>query len=193
MAACCLVFEQKHLHQLQIFLGGRLFKGSGKGSKQIEYCGKNGEALTTAEGLALRKMVEKQARDKQLVRIPFNQMTVDLMKRHNVTILSLAEATGISPETIKNMRNDPDRVFDIRELVAFCIALHLPPDISEEYINTSLSKYRNTTDMELYRYALTQWYMQPLPIVNRKLVEAGAVPLTNLVDGFDEKGVRIDA
>ena len=47
--------------------------------------------------------------------------------------------------------------------------------------------------MELYRYTLTQWYMQPLPIVNRKLVEAGAVPLTNLVDGFDENGVRIDA
>ncbi len=193
MAACCLVFEEKHLHQLQIFLGGRLFKGSGKRSKQIEYCGKNGEAVTTAEGLALRKMVEKQARDKQLVKIPFNQMTVDLMKRHNVTILSLAEATGISPETIKNMRNDPDRVFDIRELVAFCIALHLPPNISEEYINASLSKYRNTTDMELYRYALTQWYMQPLPIVNRKLVEAGAVPLTNLVDGFDENGIKIDA
>ena len=48
-------------------------------------------------------------------------------------------------------------------------------------------------DMELYKYALMQWYSEPVAIVNRKLVEAGAPPLTNLVDGFDENGIKIDA
>lgn len=47
--------------------------------------------------------------------------------------------------------------------------------------------------MELYKYALIQWYSLPIPIVNRKLVEAGAPPLTNLVDGFDENGIKIEA
>ena len=47
--------------------------------------------------------------------------------------------------------------------------------------------------MELYKYTLMQWYSQPVAIVNRKLVVAGASPLTNLVDGFDENGVKIDA
>ena len=193
MAACCLVFVERYQHKIQMLLGGRLFKSPGKGNKKIEYCGKNGEAVTTAEGLALRKMLEKQAREMQIVKKTFNQMTVDLMKKHKFTVISLAEATGMSPDTIKNMRNDPDRIFDIRELVAFCIALHLPPEVSSEYINASLSKYRNTTDMELYKYALMQWYTLPLPVVNRKLVEAAAVPLTNLVDGYDENGVRIEA
>ena len=193
MSACCLVFEEKYLHKLQVLLGGRLLKSPGKGSKCVQYRGKNGEAVTTAEGLALRKMVEKQAREMQVVRKTFNQMTVDLMKKHRFTVPSLAEATGMSPDTIKNLRNDPDRVFDIRELVAFCIALHLPPDVSDEYINASLSKFRNSIDMELYKYALKQWYTLPVPVVNRKLVEAGAVPLTNYVDGYDENGIRIDA
>ena len=98
-----------------------------------------------------------------------------------------------SPETIKHMRTNPERIFDLRQLVAFCIALHLPPEESMEYINASLSKFRDTTDMELYKYALIQWYSLPIPIVNRKLVEAGAPPLTNLVDGFDENGIKIEA
>lgn len=193
MAACCLVFEEKYLHKLRVLLGGRLLKNPEKGSKRVQYCGKNGEAATTAEGLALRKMLEKQAREMQTVKKTFNQMTVDLMKSHRFTVPALAEATGMSPDTIKNLRNDPDRVFDIRELVAFCIALHLPPDVSNEYINASLSKFRSSIDMELYKYALKQWYTLTVPVVNRKLVEAGAVPLTNYVDGYNENGVRIDA
>jgi len=30
-----------------------------------------------------------------------------------------------------------------------------------------------------------------VPAVNRKLVEAGARPLTNLVDGYDENGMKM--
>ena len=72
-----------------------------------------------------------------------------------------------------------------------CIALHLPPEISRRYISISPSKLLKTLDMKLYEYALTQWYLQPLPVVNRLLVEAGAQPLTNLVDGYDENGIRM--
>ncbi len=193
MAACCLVFEEKHLHNIQVLLSGRLFKGTVKGSKQIEYCGQNGEAVTTAEGLALRKMLEKQARDMHIIKKSFNELTVELMEKRKFSTRTLADASGLSPETIKHMRTNPERIFDIRQLVAFCIALHLPPEVSMEYINASLSKFRDTTDMELYKYALIQWYSLPIPIVNRKLIEAGAPPLTNFVDGFDENGIKIDA
>lgn len=124
------------------------------------------------------------------VTITFNQMTKNLMKSKGYSTLKLSIETGISEETIKNMRNDPYRVFDVRELVAFCIALHLPPEVSEEYIDASLTKFKDTTDMLLYRYALRNWYMLPLEVVNRKLVEAGVVPLTNRVEGFTEDGVR---
>ena len=64
--------------------------------------------------------------------------------------------------------------------------------ISDMYIDESLSKFSNTVDMGLYKYALREWYTLPVPVVNRKLVEAGAIPLTNYVDGFDEDGVMIE-
>ena len=79
----------------------------------------------------------------------------------------------------------------ISEIVAFCIGLHLPPDVSGEYIRTGPSKFLDTTDMALYRYALEMWWKLPVPAVNRKLVEAGARPLTNLVDGYDENGMKM--
>lgn len=40
-------------------------------------------------------------------------------------------------------------------------------------------------------YETADGYLQPLPVVNRLLVEAGAQPLTNLVDGYDENGIRV--
>ena len=46
--------------------------------------------------------------------------------------------------------------------------------------------------MRLYRYALKEWYMLPVAEVNRRLVEMGVNPLTNLVDGYDENGVKIE-
>jgi hypothetical protein len=45
--------------------------------------------------------------------------------------------------------------------------------------------------MRLYQYARMQWYNEDVAVVNRRLVEAGAEPLTNLVDGYDENGARI--
>ena len=69
-----------------------------------------------------------------------------------------------------------------------CIAMHLPPAISMEYIRISPSKFQTTVEMKLYEYTLHQWYMLTVAEVNRKLVEMDAQPLTNLVDGFDENG-----
>ena len=97
----------------------------------------------------------------------------------------------MSEETIRNMRSDPERVFPIEGIVAFCIALHLSPETSRAYITASPSKFLNNTDMKLYQYALAQWYDLPVSVVNRRLVEAGAKPLTSLVDGYDENGVRM--
>ena len=121
----------------------------------------------------------------------FNEMTVDLMKQKKMTIQKLADETGLTEETIKNLRNDPQRVFQINEIVAFCIGLHLPPEVSEEYIKCGPSKFLDTTDMGLYRYALKMWWKLPVPMVNRRLVEAGARPLTNYVEGYDENGVKM--
>ena len=72
-------------------------------------------------------------------------------------------------------------------------ALHsiFPPAVSRDYINASPSKFQDGIDMMLYQYGLNNWYNDPVEVVNRKLVEAGAKPLTNLVDGDGEDGVKL--
>ena len=100
---------------------------------------------------------------------------------------------GGSPATQAGLllRNRPNIIFPIQEIVAVCIAMHLPPAISMEYIRISPSKFQTTVEMKLYEYALIQWYMRPVAEVNRLLVEAEVQPLTNLVDGFDENGWKV--
>ena len=193
MGECCLVFREEYSNIIERFVNGVLLKttGQGKGRKQVKYVGANGEAVTTEAGLQLRKQMEMQMREEAKFEKSFNDYTVELMDVRNVTVGALAEATGLSDHTIKNMRNKADIMFPIQEIVAVCIALHLPPEISRRYISISPSKLLKTLDMKLYEYALTQWYLQPLPVVNRLLVEAGAQPLTSLVDGYDENGIRM--
>lgn len=193
MGECCLVFREEYSNIIERFVNGVLLKttGQGKGRKQVKYVGANGEAVTTEAGLQLRKQMEMQMREEAKFDMNFNDFTVDLMDKRNVTVGALAEATGLSDHTIKNMRNKADIMFPIQEVVAVCIALHLPPEVSRRYIRVSPSKLLKTIDMKLYEYALTQWYLQPLAVVNRLLVEAGAQPLTNLVDGYDENGIRV--
>ena len=58
-------------------------------------------------------------------------------------------------------------------------------------VEASPSKFGSSDEMLAYKYALDTWYMEPVAVVNRRLVEAGAPPLTSLVDGFDESGRRL--
>ena len=40
--------------------------------------------------------------------------------------------------------------------------------------------------MNLYRYAMIAWNGLSVAEVNRKLLECGAAPLTNLIEGYNE-------
>ena len=192
MGECCLVFRQEYENTIVRLVNGILRKDtSGRGKKRIQYVGVNGESPVTKEGMGLRRQIEKQRALKNALEMSFNDMTVKLMEKRKVTVSELAERTGLSDHTIKNMRNVSDIMFPIQEIVAVCIALHLDPGTSEVYIAKGPSKFLDTTEMYMYQYALQQWYEDPLPVVNRKLVEAGFKPLTDLVDGYDENGVRI--
>ena len=193
MNECCLVFKETYTNAFFLLVNGIIAKnlGSTKGRKRIQYVGKNGESPLTEEGLQLRRQIEKQVAEQAMVEMSFNDMTVKLMDQRKVSVEMLAEKTGLSVDTIKRLRNKPDIAFPIQTIVAVCIALHLYPQTSGEYIRRSPTKLTNTVEMKLYEYALSQWYSMDVPEVNKRLVEAGVQPLTPLVEGYDEDGVRI--
>ena len=193
MGECCLIFRTDYENVVVRLVNGVLQKDVswGKGRKKIRYVGVNGESPVTEEGRELRRQIERQMADKAVIDMNFNDMTVKLMEKRRLSVNKLAELTGLSDDTIKKMRNRLDIQFPIREVVAVCIAMHLPPPSSEPYINKCPSKFLDSVEMRLYEYALNQWYMDPVPEVNRRLVEAGVLPLTPLVEGFDENGLKI--
>lgn len=184
MEECCLSFEVKYEKSAATFVGGFLCK-SINSKKIVKYTNINGDSLVTAEGLAKRKEIERQIAETELFEKSFNQMTKELMKSRGFTIERLAEETGLSEETIKNMRSDSSIRFSIEAVVAVCIAMHLSEDMSRMYISRSPAKFLGTVDMRLYSYALMQWSDCTVAVVNRKLIEYGAKPLTKLVAGLD--------
>lgn len=193
MWECCLVFRAEFGNAVSRFVNGVLQKGSGvgRGRRKVRYVNEKGGSPATEAGLLLRRQIEAQMREASKYQRSFNDMTVELMESHGMTVGKLADATGLSEDTIKNLRNRPNIIFPIQEIVAVCIALHLPPAVSMEYIRISPSKFQATVEMRLYEYALSQWYMYSVAEVNRMLVEAEAAPLTNLVEGFDEDGRKV--
>ncbi len=141
--------------------------------------------LSEKELAAIRQKVRKRRSEQASWEISFNRMTVELMESRGFDILALVDVTGISRDTIKNMRNRQDQVFNIRYLVAFCIALHLDPAVSTLYIRRSPAKFLDTEEMDFYRYALDHWYGETVPEVNRRLLALSVKPLTDLLEELE--------
>ena len=189
MDECCLVFERVYQKSVFHALNGILRKGIGKGRHEIRYRKKDGTSVVTEAGRQRMAMIRQHWADKAAIELDFNQMLVDLMERRGMTIGQLAEETGLSRETIKRMRNDRERVFQVQDVVAVSIALSLPPEVSRQFLLRAPCGFLNTDEMHAYQYMLTEGYLRTVPEVNRMLVEMGVRPLTNLVAGFDEAGV----
>ena len=190
MAECCLVFETVYDSAWRRLLNGVLQKGRG-GTKHIQYVGQDGGSPVTEEGRAFQKMIAGRYQESIQFRTSFNEMLVALMAKRKLSVGQLAEASGLSNETIRNMRNDVEKKFSLEPILAVCIAMHLPPEISHQLIDSSPAKFADTEEMSAYRYALDNCYMWDVKKVNRLFVEAGYRPLTDLVDGYGEDGVRL--
>ena len=192
MRESCLVFETVYGHVLRLLLNGVLQKGRG-GEKRVRYVTQDGASPITAEGQAFRRMIMQEYNLATQVEASFNDRIVKLMEARKISKKQLAERTGLSDATIQSMRNDPERQFTIESIVAVCIGLHVPVEISLPLIESSPTKFLRSEEMSAYRYVLTHCYEQEVSQVNRFLVEAGYKPLTGLVEGYGEDGVKQEA
>ncbi|WP_038603185.1 helix-turn-helix domain-containing protein [Lactococcus lactis] len=74
-----------------------------------------------------------------------------VVERSGLTQEEIAECTKVSIDTLKRWKSESDfKVPKIDKLVAFCIGLNLPLEISEELIKNSGTGFQNTvSDMAL--------------------------------------------
>ena len=191
MRECCLIFETAYENTLKRLVSGVLQKARGD-KKKVRYVSFDGGSAVTAEGRKFRDRITAEYREIAAMQPSFQEMLTALIERRKFTKTRLAEETGLSEDTIRRMKNEPDRVQDIRAVLAVCIALHLPGELSRQMIALSTAKFHRSEEMYAYEYVLEHCYQWKVGAVNRFLVEAGFRPLTGLVDGYDEDGVRME-
>ncbi len=168
--------------------GAAVRKTIGHRHTLAEFADPEGNLPTTQEGLAMRERIEQARQTEEALQKGFGETLIRLMAERNMSVEQLAERTGFSIATVRNLRNDRDRAFPIEEIVALCIALQLEPRMSRLLVELSPAKFLDSTDMRLYEFAMLTYYDRPVSWVNRWLLGAGAPPLTSLIDGYDKDG-----
>lgn len=103
-----------------------------------------------------------------------------LMKWSKITVEKLAEEALVDPKTIQRMRNNPSYPKNINCVIAVCIAMHLPPEISNALIDKSGFTFRLAVDQShlLYSFFLKHYYMHSVADCNTLLLEKGFSDLT---------------
>lgn len=103
---------------------------------------------------------------------------IHLMEWKEKTVEALAEACSLSPKTIQRMRTNDDYVPSVETVVAVCIALQLPPVLSDELIRRSTCTLGVGEKHLTYKFILNSCYSRPIYECNEMLQKLGFDPLT---------------
>ncbi len=100
-----------------------------------------------------------------------------LMKRAHMTIEDLEEKASVSNRTISRLRTEERREYSLDQIIAICIALHLPPWLSHEMIHRAGFLLRSTRQHQAYRFILDCLFMDSVEEVQTFLTNSGFQPL----------------
>ena len=101
-----------------------------------------------------------------------------LMTWKEKTVEKLAEESCLDPKTIQRMRNNEDYETTIETIVAICIALQLPPVVSDALISRSACSLGVSEKLLTYRFLLDSHYTTPVADCNETLKRMEFDPLT---------------
>lgn len=101
-----------------------------------------------------------------------------LMGWREKTVETLAEDCSLSTKTIQRLRTNEDHVPTVETVVAICIALQLPPPLSEALIGRSSCALGVGEKHLLYKFLLHSCYTKSIYECNDMLQRQGHSPLT---------------
>ena len=108
----------------------------------------------------------------------FSGALTALMKWRGKTVEALAEACSLDPKTISRMRNNEEYETTIETIVAICIALQLPPVISQALISRSAYSLGSGPKFMTYHFLLEACYTKTIFECNDILRGVNLAPLT---------------
>ena len=136
----------------------------------------NRQYLTFAAGtgkLGKKEQLTEMRRILEMIPSSFPEALTFLMRRARVTIEQLEEKTSISGRTISRLRTEERSEYSLDQVLAICIALHLPPWLSRELLHRAGILLRRTKQHLAYQCILDCMFMDEVSDVQRSLAEAG--------------------
>lgn len=130
------------------------------------------------------ELEEAKSADKLMAELPgsFGKSLAMIMTWREVTVEKLGELALLDPRMIQRMRTDENQTWNIRKLVALCIGLKLPPDMSFPLIEKAGVRFKhgikNSEENITLRLILTAYYRSTIHECNDLLAEAGYPPLS---------------
>ena len=107
----------------------------------------------------------------------FHDALTHLMKQAHMTIEELEEQAFLSRRTISRLRTEERRDYSLDQVIAICVALHLPPWLSREMIQRAGFILRPTKQHLAYQFILDCLFMDSVSDVQNFLVESGCQQL----------------
>jgi len=111
----------------------------------------------------------------------FGMSLVMIMKWRGVTVEKLGELALLEPKMIQRMRTDDNQAWNMRKLIALCIGLKLPPDMSFSLIEKAGISFKhgvkNSEEQITLRHILKTRYESTIHECNDLLAEVGFAPL----------------
>ena len=111
----------------------------------------------------------------------FPEALTCLMRRAHVTIEQLEERAFISARTISRLRTEERSEYALDQVIALCVALHLPPWLSRELLRRAGFSLRQSGQHLAYQCILDCMFMDEVADVQRFLEGAG-LPRLHLND-----------
>lgn len=141
-----------------------------------------------------RVMARAQEMSEVLMSLPgsFHGRLKAHMKRCDITIEKLEELAHISERTIKRLRIEERKDYSLDQVIAICLALHLPPEFSLDLIEKAGFVLRKTPEHLIYRVILRTMCMESIDTVQARLRACGCAPLRLGEQGeYERDGIKV--
>lgn len=183
MDECCLVFSlkihSKNQYSEDLHSECVLCRDVDSGIEFITIFPKDSNDGTISQAkLIIQRNAELQ---KLIATLPlsFGDTLAELMKWSEITVEELSEKSLLNEKLIQRMRNNPEYPKNIECVIAVCLGMNLPPELSEVLIKKAGFSLR-IVDNEahaIYDFILKHMYRDSVANCNRLLETVGFKPI----------------
>jgi hypothetical protein len=183
---CCLSFERSTRanpdYNIESYTERILYQ-SASSKTVIDYTYKktDNDKDVIARAAAVRAELEdvkKAAKIASELPGSFGKSLAMLMKWRGMTIEQLGENARLDNRMIQRMRNNDTMDWDIKQVVALCVGLKLPPPLSMNLLEKAGLKFRSSEEQFVCAQILSTRYNSSIQECNELMEIAGFQPLS---------------